>query len=76
MGQRPQNLVISKHHRNKKSIPSAFFQLMHPISSTFTLDTLSVGGSPCKGPCTRVALDFMPSSKPSLVVSVVGARVT
>ena len=38
---------------------SAFFQLMRPISSAFTSDTLSIGRSPGKGPCTRAELDFM-----------------
>ena len=75
MGQRRQNPVMPKQHRNKKSMSSAFFQLMRPISSAFTSDTLSVGGSPGKGPRTRAELDFVPSSKPSLVVSVAGARV-
>ena len=73
MGQRWQNPVIPKQHLNKSM--SAFFQLMRPISSAFTSDTLLVGGSPDKGPRTRAELDSMPLSKPSLVVSVAGARV-
>ena len=43
-GQRRQNPVIPKQHWHKKSVSSAFFQLMRPISSAFTSDTLSVGG--------------------------------
>ncbi|KAI0352013.1 hypothetical protein OH77DRAFT_829733 [Trametes cingulata] len=71
MHQRRQNPVMPKQHRNKKSMSSAFFQLMRPISSAFTSDTLS--GSPAKR--TPAELDFAPSHKPSLVLSVVGARV-
>ncbi|TBU46639.1 hypothetical protein BD309DRAFT_888031 [Dichomitus squalens] len=71
MNQRRQNPVMSKQHRNKKSMSSAFFQLMRPISSAFTSDTMSV--SPSKR--TPAELDFLPSSKPSQVVSVVNAHV-
>ncbi|KAH9888368.1 hypothetical protein C8Q73DRAFT_794141 [Cubamyces lactineus] len=78
MHQRRQNPVMPKQHRNKKSMSSAFFQFMRPISSAFTSDTMSsssggVWGSPSKR--TPAELDFAPSSKPSLVLSVVGARV-
>ncbi|KAI9061367.1 hypothetical protein FKP32DRAFT_1594529 [Trametes sanguinea] len=75
MYQRRQNPVMPKQHRNKKSMSSAFFQFMRPISSAFTSDTLSSGGggSPIKR--TPAELDFAPSHKPSLVLSVVGARV-
>ena len=72
MNQRRQNPVMPKAHRNKKSMSSAFFQLMRPISSAFTLDTMS-GGPAVKR--TPAELDFVPSGKPSLVVSVAGARV-
>ncbi|KAI0629663.1 hypothetical protein C8Q77DRAFT_1141583 [Trametes polyzona] len=71
MNQRRPNPVMPKQHRNKKSMSSAFFQFMRPISSAFTSDTLS--GSPVKR--TPAELDFVPSHKPSLVLSVVGARV-
>ena len=71
MNQRRQNPVMPKQHRNKKSMSSAFFQLMRPISSAFISDTLS--GSASKR--TPAELDFFPSSKPSQVVSVVNARV-
>ncbi|KAH9851116.1 hypothetical protein C2E23DRAFT_886858 [Lenzites betulinus] len=71
MYQRRPNQVMPKQHRNKKSMSSAFFQFMRPISSAFTSDTLS--GSPSKR--TPAELDFTPSHKPSLVLSVVGAHV-
>ena len=71
MNQRRQNPVMPKQHRNKKSMSSAFFQLMRPISSAFTSDTLS--GSPVRR--TPAELDFVPSGKPSLVLSVVNAHV-
>lgn len=57
-----------KQHRMKKSYSSAFFQLMRPISSAFTDHTLSAKRSPAE-------LDFTPSGKPSLVLSIVGAKV-
>ena len=56
-----------KQHRMKKSYSSAFFQLMRPISSAFTDHTLTKR-SPAE-------LDFTPSGKPSLVLSIVGAKV-
>ncbi|KAI0700969.1 hypothetical protein C8T65DRAFT_656956 [Cerioporus squamosus] len=72
MNQRRPNPVMPKAHRNKKSMSSAFFQIMRPISSAFMLDTMS--GSPGVKR-TPAELDFLPSGKPSLVVSVAGARV-
>lgn len=60
-----------QQHRNKKSVSSAFFQLMRPISSAFTSDTLSATGVKR----TAAELDFTPSQKPSLVLSVVNAQV-
>lgn len=72
MNQRRQNPVMPKQHRNKKSMSSAFFQLMRPISSAFTSDS-TPGGSPSKR--TPAELDFAPSHKPSQVLSVVSARV-
>lgn len=57
-----------KQHRMKKSYSSAFFQLMRPISSAFTDHTLTTKKSPAE-------LDFTPSGKPSLVLSIVGAKV-
>ncbi len=71
MNQRRQNPIMPKQHRNKKSMSSAFFQLMRPISSAFTSETMS--GSPVKR--TPAELNFLPSNKPSLALSVVNARV-
>lgn len=71
MNQRRQNPDVPKQHRNKKSMSSAFFQLMRPISSAFTSDTMS--GGPVRR--TPAELDFVPSSKPSLVLSAGNATV-
>ncbi|KAI6115749.1 hypothetical protein EDD16DRAFT_1863761, partial [Pisolithus croceorrhizus] len=60
-----------KQHRIKKSYSSAFFQLMRPISSAFTDNAYSFATKK-----TPAELDFMPSGKPSLVLSVVDAKVT
>lgn len=59
-----------KQHRIKKSYSSAFFQLMRPISSAFTDSAYSLSAKK-----TPAELDFMPSGKPSLVLSVVDAKV-
>ncbi|KAH9922575.1 hypothetical protein B0H21DRAFT_826955 [Amylocystis lapponica] len=50
--------LAQKQHRNKKSMSSAFFQFMRPISSAFSSESLSTT-----------------AQKPSLVLSVVDARV-
>ncbi|OCH89401.1 hypothetical protein OBBRIDRAFT_732687 [Obba rivulosa] len=63
--------AAQKQHRNKKSVSSAFFQLMRPISSAFSSDSLSSPGVKR----SAAELDFTPSQKPSLVLSVVNARV-
>ena len=62
---------VQKQRRSKKSMSSAFMQFMRPISSAFTSDTLHVPSAK-KSPSE---LDFVPSSKPSLVVNLVEARV-
>ncbi|KAG6849126.1 hypothetical protein H0H93_011142 [Arthromyces matolae] len=59
-----------KQHRNKKSM-SALFHFMRPISSAFGADLPS---SPIIKK-TATELDFVPSGKPSLVLSLVDARV-
>ncbi|KZT03884.1 uncharacterized protein LAESUDRAFT_728564 [Laetiporus sulphureus 93-53] len=59
-----------KQHRNKKSVSSAFFQLMRPISSAFSSD--SIASAMKRSPAE---LDFTPMHKPILVLSVVDARV-
>ncbi|KAF7346781.1 Rho GTPase activating protein 22 [Mycena sanguinolenta] len=59
-----------KHQRGKKSM-SAFLHFMRPISSAFGSETFH-------HPAVRRTaeeLDFIPASKPSLVVSLVEARV-
>ncbi|KAG5351583.1 hypothetical protein C0989_005739 [Termitomyces sp. Mn162] len=57
-----------KQHRNKKSM-SALFHFMRPISSAFGADL------PPTVKKTAAELDFVPSGKPSLVLSLVDARV-
>ncbi|KAK0471613.1 rho GTPase activating protein 22 [Armillaria novae-zelandiae] len=60
----------TKQHRNKKSM-SAFLHFMRPISSAF-------GSEPTHGPelkRTVAELDFTPTGKPVLVLSLVDARV-
>ncbi|KAI6043474.1 hypothetical protein EDC04DRAFT_2890865 [Pisolithus marmoratus] len=58
-------------HRIKKSYSSAFSLLMRPLSIAFT-DTAHALATKK----TPAELDFMPSGKPSLVLSVVDAKVT
>lgn len=70
-GARNSVMPTSRQHRNKKSMSSAFFQFMRPISSAFTSEHLESGGFRR----TAAELDFTPSGKPSLVLSVVDARV-
>lgn len=62
---------VSKAHRNKKSMSSAFFQFMRPISSAFTLDTAIMSGQKR----TAEELDFVPTGKPTLVLSLADCRV-
>ncbi len=61
-----------KQHRNKKSM-SAFLNFMRPISSAFGADLLVSSNSGAKK--TAAELDFPPTSKPSLVLSVMDAQV-
>ncbi|TFY52307.1 hypothetical protein EVG20_g10606 [Dentipellis fragilis] len=64
--------AAQRQHRMKKSGSSSFFQnLMRPISSAFALD---VDANTVKR--TAAELDFTPSGKPTLVLSVVDARVS
>lgn len=62
--------TVPKQHRNKKSM-SAFLQFMRPISSAFGADI------PHLPEIRRTAseLNFTPSGKPSLVLSLMDARV-
>ncbi|KAJ7122281.1 hypothetical protein C8R44DRAFT_164401 [Mycena epipterygia] len=59
-----------KHQRGKKSM-SAFLHFMRPISSAFGNESVHPPGIKR----TAEELDFIPSGKPSLVVSLVEARV-
>ncbi|EAU92027.2 rho GTPase activating protein 22 [Coprinopsis cinerea okayama7 len=64
----------NKQHRNKKSM-SAFLNFMRPISSAFGADFSPIGGS--SGPSVKKTpeeLDFTPSGKPALVLSILDAR--
>jgi hypothetical protein len=65
------NLGVSKAHRNKKSMSSAFFQFMRPISSAFTSETAIHPGQKR----TAEELDFTPTGKPALVLSLADCRV-
>lgn len=60
-----------KQHRNKKTMSSAFFQFMRPISSAFSSDSVVTAGAKR----TPEELDFTPASKPILVLSVAEARI-
>jgi hypothetical protein len=71
MRPRKANVTVSKQTRNKKSMSSAFMQFMRPISSAFTSETLRPLGPKRTAP----ELDFVPSGKPSLVLSLVDAKV-
>ncbi|KAJ8454279.1 hypothetical protein ONZ45_g19367 [Pleurotus djamor] len=65
----PSSSSAPKQHRNKKSM-SAFLQFMRPISSAFGADvqpTSLIKKSPSE-------LDFAPSGKPSLAISLVETR--
>lgn len=58
---------VPKHQRSKRSM-SALFNLMRPISTAFTSETsVPTRRSPAE-------LDFAPSQKPSLVLSLVDSR--
>ena len=70
MRPRKQGQPPLKQHRNKKSM-SAFLHFMRPISTAFGADTSSVPGVKK----TAAELDFTPSGKPSLVLSLIDARV-
>ena len=65
-------LATPKSHRNKKSMSSAFLHFMRPISSAFTSETTSF--STVKR--TPAELDFSPSHKPTIVLSIADARVS
>jgi GTPase-activating protein BEM2 len=58
-----------KQHRTKKSMSTAFFQLMRPLSTAFTTDAHVAKRTPKE-------LDFPNTGKPALVLSLAGARVS
>jgi hypothetical protein len=58
-----------KQHRTKKSMSTAFFQLMRPLSTAFTTDTHVAKRTPKE-------LDFAHTGKPALVLSLADARVS
>lgn len=63
--------AVSKQHRSKKSM-SAFLQFMRPISSAFTSESLH-------SPAVKKSaseLDFVPTGKPVMVISLMGANVS
>ena len=72
MHSRHPNPQSIKHQRSRRTMSSAFFQLMRPLSSAFSSDNLYASTHRR----TAAELDFEPSSKPSLVISLVGATVT
>jgi len=63
----------AKAHRNKKSM-SAFLNFMRPISSAFGADLTSSVAPPMVKK-SAAELDFVPSGKPALVLSILDARV-
>lgn len=72
---RPRKIPSSnpqKQHRNKKSM-SAFLNFMRPISSAFGADLLISSNAGVKK--TAAELDFPTTGKPSLVLSVMDAKV-
>lgn len=64
--------TVQKQHRNKKSM-SAFLSFMRPISSAFGADLSVSSHSGTKK--TPAELDFPTTGKPSLVLSVMDAKV-
>lgn len=62
-----------RQHRMKKSGSVTFFQqLMRPISNAFALDHVDIN-TPKR---TAAELDFTPTGKPALVLSIVDARIS
>ena len=74
MNTRWQYTPAQRQNRMKKSASSTFFQqLMRPISNAFALDHV-VDVNAAKRTATE--LDFTPTSKPALVLSIVDARIS
>lgn len=64
---------VPKQHRNKKSM-SAFLNFMRPISSAFGAEFMSPSSAGAVKK-TAAELDFVPSGKPAMVVSILDAHV-
>ncbi|KZT36942.1 hypothetical protein SISSUDRAFT_1063257 [Sistotremastrum suecicum HHB10207 ss-3] len=58
-----------KQHRSKRTMSSAFFRVMRPLSTAFISDTAQ---SPPR--LTMAELDFAPTAKPSLVINLADAK--
>lgn len=67
------NALALKNQRSRRTMSSAFLQLMRPISSAFTSGDQSDGTTLQRR--TAKELDFEPTGKPSLVISLAGATV-
>jgi GTPase-activating protein BEM2 len=73
MNTRRQYTPAQRQHRMKKSGSATFFQqLMRPISNAFALDHVDVNATKR----TAAELDFTPTNKPALVLSVVDAHIS
>ena len=73
MNTRRQYTPAQRQQRSKKSGSTTFFQqLMRPISNAFALDHVDVNATRR----TAAELDFVPTGKPALVLSVVDARIS
>lgn len=62
-----------KHQRSRRTMSSAFFHLMRPLSSAFSSTDNLYAPMQRK---TAAELDFQPNGKPTLVISLVGATVS
>jgi hypothetical protein len=62
-----------KHQRSRRTMSSAFFHLMRPLSSAFSSTDNLYTTTQRR---TAAELDFQPTGKPTLVISLVGATVS
>lgn len=62
-----------KHQRSRRTMSSAFFHLMRPLSSAFSSADNLYATTQRR---TAAELDFQPTGKPTLVISLVGATVS
>jgi hypothetical protein len=65
-------LGLGKHERGKRSM-SAFFRVVRPLSTAFSSDRLHAPGDAIRR--TPSELDFVPTTKPNLVLSLNDATV-